>query len=44
MADLARLPVEAEDRFGAALGRADDVVNDVVNRGNLQPNLRGASN
>lgn len=32
---LARLPVEAENRPGANLSRADDVVEDLVNRGNV---------
>jgi hypothetical protein len=41
---LARLPVEAENRLGAALARVDDVVENLVNRGNLQPNLRRVSN
>jgi hypothetical protein len=40
---LARLPVEAENRLGAALARSDDVVEDLVNRGNVQPNLRERS-
>jgi hypothetical protein len=41
---VARLPVEAEKRLGAGFARVDDVVENLVDRGNLQPNLRGVSN
>lgn len=41
---LTRLPAEAEDRLGTALAIPDDLVENLVNCGNLQPNLRRVSN
>jgi hypothetical protein len=37
---LAVMPVEPENRLGAVLARVDDVVENLVNRGNLQANLK----
>lgn len=41
---VARLPVKGNDRLGAALARVDDMVNNLVGRGDVQPNLSGVSN
>jgi hypothetical protein len=41
---LARLPVEADNGIGAVLARPDDVVKDLLNRGNVGPKLWRVSN
>ena len=39
---LACLPVEVDNRVAAAVASADDVFDDLLNRGNVERNLRGS--